>query len=279
MRAPTPDLPWEPVTLEELSGQLLRADVSGRFGAFLPALAREAVRSGGDALVLRDAGRPVAIYLVDAVEGTASLFTRSTEIADRVVRGSAAPGVYAEVDLDLPRAVFDILARPLPAAELPPLVHPVRLLGGSAEPQVAGLLREVYGRSPDRWLRVAAEEGERAFGLERDGRLVGVAWVQLVAGEARLHSLTVRPEARRSGVGRDLLLARLRWAERSGATGAFSEVARTNAASQALSAAAGLRRSGVVYLYLRPGPPRGTGPARADRATNGSPRRTDTPSP
>ena len=70
---------------------------------------------------------------------------------------------------------------------------------------------------------------------EVDGLAVG----RLVADEAELLTLAVRPDARRRGTGRRLLAAFEARAARGGAGRAFLEVAEDNGAARALYAGAG----------------------------------------
>ena len=72
------------------------------------------------------------------------------------------------------------------------------------------------------------------------GFLIGTA----VAGEAELLTLAVAPEARRSGLGRQLLADFLRMAQTRGAQAAFLEVSAENSAAIALYRAAGFAEVG-----------------------------------
>ncbi|PKP75663.1 MAG: ribosomal-protein-alanine acetyltransferase [Alphaproteobacteria bacterium HGW-Alphaproteobacteria-6] len=73
-----------------------------------------------------------------------------------------------------------------------------------------------------------------------DGFLIG----RVLAGEAELLTLAVRPEARRHGIGRRLVAEFLRIAAGRGAETAFLEVAADNAAAIALYRAAGFAGAG-----------------------------------
>ncbi len=86
----------------------------------------------------------------------------------------------------------------------------------------------------------------------RDGAALGFALGQVAADEAEVLSIAVRPIARRSGLGRDLLSALLHAAAQRGAATMHLEVAADNGAALALYAAAGFivngRRKGY---YVR----------------------------
>lgn len=73
-----------------------------------------------------------------------------------------------------------------------------------------------------------------------DGFLLG----RVVAGEAEVLTVAVRPVAQGRGVGLQLVRAFLAEAARRGADSAFLEVAETNLAARAVYARAGFRQTG-----------------------------------
>ncbi len=246
------DLTLEPLALEEVDAALSAGGLSEWFDPFLPGWCRETLRAGGQVIVGREADRLVGLLLTDPVDRTASVFSRSDRVAEELGLAVAGRAVYLPVDLGGPRETFAILRRPLDAASVPRLAHRVRLLAPAELAEAARLLREVYGGRPERWLTVAAAEGEQGFGVDLDGRLSGVAWAQVVGSSARFHTLTVRPWARRLGIGRALLAARLIYAERAGARSAVAEVSERNAASLALLRSASFEKQGELFLHPPP---------------------------
>ncbi len=76
----------------------------------------------------------------------------------------------------------------------------------------------------------------------------GIALGRVTADEAELLTIAVHPDARRRGLGADLLAAFHDAARRRGAGTAFLEVAETNAAARALYA-----RAGYAAVGRRPG--------------------------
>lgn len=92
-------------------------------------------------------------------------------------------------------------------------------------------------------------DSPRAFLLVRPwGFLLG----RTVADEAELLTLAVAPDARRRGIGRDLVAEFAATSRARGAARAFLEVAADNAAAQALYHAAGWRESGRRRRYYGP---------------------------
>ena len=72
----------------------------------------------------------------------------------------------------------------------------------------------------------------------------GFILIRVVAGEAEILTLAVRPEARRRGLGARLVAAAAARAAALGAARLFLEVAEDNAAARALYAAAGFAETG-----------------------------------
>ncbi len=79
----------------------------------------------------------------------------------------------------------------------------------------------------------------------------GFALYRAVDGEAELLTISVMPEARRSGIGADLLAACEDGARASGAARLFLEVAEGNVAARALYDRAGYRECGRRKGYYR----------------------------
>jgi len=243
-----------PLNAEEIGPKLERPDLSSWFNPFLSRFAQETVGSGGRALVRESGGAVEALVLTDPTERTASVFARSGAWAETMTAATVDAAVYAEAELPRPREVFEI--RSAAVAEIPRhrFRYPVQVVQGRTFDRVGPLLREVYGRYSERWPAAAQEAGEACLGVEADGRLVGAAWVLVVGRHARLHSLTVRPEYRRLGIGTDLLFARLLFARQAGAEQAISEISERNVGSRAIAERAGMLPKGRLFLYPRPGP-------------------------
>lgn len=107
--------------------------------------------------------------------------------------------------------------------------------------------------SAEEILRFAEDRGGFALAVEADGALAGFILCRLIAGEAEVLTLAVRPAARRRGIGRALLEAALALAQPT-AESMFLEVAADNPGAVALYQGAGFepvgRRAGY---YGRPG--------------------------
>jgi len=124
----------------------------------------------------------------------------------------------------------------------------------------AAALGEVHAQAFDApWtgddiLRFAGDRGGLALVAEGDAsELAGFILCRLIAGEAEVLTLAVRPAARRRGVARSLLEAALELT-RSTAGSMFLEVAEDNPGAIALYARTGFERVGRRGSYYgRPG--------------------------
>ena len=96
---------------------------------------------------------------------------------------------------------------------------------------------------------------------ERDGRIVAYGVLMLGPGEAQLLNLSVVPDARRQGLGSDLLARFLEDAWRLGAAQVFLEVRVSNTAAIALYERAGFVRVARRASYY---PPSLAGTSRED---------------
>ena len=94
-------------------------------------------------------------------------------------------------------------------------------------------------------LRFAEDRGGFALAVEDgDGALAGFILCRLIAGEAEVLTLAVRPAARRRGIGRALLEAALAARRSRPQTAMFLEVAADNPAAVALYEGAGFETVG-----------------------------------
>lgn len=123
--------------------------------------------------------------------------------------------------------------------------------------RVAEILGGVLPRPPDPDRLRCDLEGRqglaRNLGLERDGRLIAVALIWVVADEVEIHDLAVAADSRRRGHGAELLRAVLDRARLRSARIVRLEVESTNRAAIELYLAAGFRETGRRAGYYGPG--------------------------
>lgn len=102
--------------------------------------------------------------------------------------------------------------------------------------------------------RDALTAGNLCIVAERDGRIVGCAILQLIAGgDADLLTFAVMPASRRGGIGRALLRAAIASGFASGITAIFLEVRESNAAAIELYRDSGFEIVGARKGYYERG--------------------------
>lgn len=102
--------------------------------------------------------------------------------------------------------------------------------------------------------RDAIAAGYGALVGERQGRIVAFGVLMLGPGEAQLLNLSVAPDARRAGLGTELLRRFLSDAVRLGAEQVFLEVRVSNTPAVALYEEEGFLRIARRVAYYPPGP-------------------------
>lgn len=101
--------------------------------------------------------------------------------------------------------------------------------------------------------RDAIAAGYAAQVAERDGRIVAFGVMMLGPGEAQILDVSVVPDARRAGLGRELLLRFVDDAARMGAAQVFLEVRVSNVPAIALYEGEGFVRIGRRAAYYPKG--------------------------
>lgn len=260
----------EPLTDRTARASLGDVALSAWFDPFLPIFAWETIQCGGEATVVRHAGRVAGLLLTDPNERVASAFARELHVARRVRDLARGFALYAEVDLGSPRDELTVYRADLERAPPVRLRHRVTVVRRGDLERLASFAEEGFGPGAGRWVEVADDAGERCLTVELDGTIAGAAWVQVAGCVARLHGLLVRPGFRGLGIGTDLVGARLLYARRAGVRTALSEIADQNAASRAAAARCGMTPGGRMYLHLGPSAlgPRSPGPAAARSTTS-----------
>jgi GNAT superfamily N-acetyltransferase len=242
-----------PVHRPEEAEALRLPDLSEHFQPFLHHFMRESLRCGGEVQVSTTAGEPDGIFLYHDVEREASIFTRDRAVAEAFHRLRDHVSVFSEVEVAARSDVFLVYAADLGERTTGHrFSHSVRAAVRRDRPAVLALLRGVYDQVDERWLESAPYQYEACFVVDGAGELAGAGWVTVVNGHGRLHSLTVGPRYRRSGVGWDLFWARLQWCQHAGATHVISEISEHNVASRAIAEAGGMRAIGKMYRSQRP---------------------------
>ena len=133
-----------------------------------------------------------------------------------------------------------------------PRTHLVTVAPGEAE-TLAEIHAAAFGHawSGDEFAALLGERTVFAVGVRRGRRLAGFVLVRVVADEAEILTIAVRPGDRRRGLGRMLMEEALRRLHRAGASACFLEVDRGNAAAVALYRSLGYELAGERRSYYR----------------------------
>jgi GNAT superfamily N-acetyltransferase len=226
--------------------------LSEHFDPFLRPFALDTLRTGGEVWVSRSGNDVDGLFLYLESEGFGSIFTLDRAVAEAFSTFHVGRSIYTDFPFGAAPETFGIYAVEL--GPIPPthrFRHSVRFARDADRDAVLRLMRDVHGGVDDRWFRSMVRNDEVGFVVDGPAEIAGVAWVSVAGSTGRLHSISVRPRYRRTGVGTDLWHARAIWAERAGARRLLTEISDQNPGSRALSEAAGMRRVGELYRCVR----------------------------
>ena len=250
--APDPAISWRAVTDFEELGPLSLRDLSDFFNPFLHHFMKEALRCGGEVKVSTIGSEVNGVHLYHDIEKLASIFTRDRVVAETFFRLRDHVGVFSEFELEPRSDIYHIYAADHPGwSGDHRFAHPVRVAQASDQESILALMKDVYGRVDERWLESFPQGAETCFVVDGADEVAGAAWAAVANGHGRLHSLTVRPRYRRTGVGTDLWYARMLWTHRAGAARVLTEIAEQNLPSRAIAEAGGMRRIGQIFQSRR----------------------------
>ena len=227
-------------------------DLSRFFNPFLTHFMRETLRCGGEVWASTEGADVNGILIFNSVELQASIFTRNRDVAETLFRWKGQVSVFSEFPLGPAPEVYHIYAIDHPEwNRVHRFAHPVRAAEPSDRALVMELVREVYGRVDESWFDRFPPENEACFVVDGADGIAGAAWAAVVNQHGQLHTLTVRPRYRRTGVGTDLWYARMDWTRSVGAHRVLCEVADRNLGSRAIAEAGGMRPVGQIFQSYR----------------------------
>lgn len=234
-------------------GPLRFGDLSEFFDPFLSAFALDTLRVGGEVWVARPNGPVDGLFLYLESERSGSAFTRNREVAESFAALHPGSSIFSDFPLGARSEVFRIYeGTPEDRDPTHRYRHPVRAAKDTDGGELLGLMRGVHGVVDDGWFRTIVREHEVGFVVDGDGEVAGAGWVSVSNGVGRLHSLSVRPRYRRTGIGTDLWHARMRWAAGNFAGKVVTEISEHNGASQAIAESGRMRRVGEIYRSVPP---------------------------
>jgi len=223
------------------------------FQPYLEYWIKETLEIGGEAYVSETTtGDCSGLLLYDDYERAGSIFTRSREVFDYFYELKPFKSIYAELQTEHPKEIYDIYTVDLENNSLDrTFSHAISVAEREQIEEIRQFMLSTHPGTNPRWIDVALRNGDKCVTVRLGDEIAGVGWLSLVNGIGRLHSLFVKPRFRKIGVGLDILFARLLWLKSKHARMAFSEISVNNLQSSGISTRGGMKVSGQVYQYFR----------------------------
>ena len=222
------------------------------FQPYLEYWVKETLEIGGEAYVSETAaGNGPGLFLYDDYEKAGSVFTRSRDVFDHFYRLKPFKSIYAELQTEHPKEIYDIHTIDLENNSLDhKFSHTISIADREQSEEIQRLMLSTHPGTNPRWIDVALGNGDKCVTVRLGDEIAGLGWLSLVNGIGRLHSLFVKPRFRKIGVGLDILSARLLWLKSKHARMALSEISVTSLQSSKIAIKGGMKVSGQVYRYF-----------------------------
>jgi GNAT superfamily N-acetyltransferase len=223
------------------------------FEPYLQYHIKEILEIGGEAYASRTSeGAILGIFIYDDVEKGGTIYTRSREVFDHFYGLKPFNYLFSEMKTYFENEIYDIYTMDI---ENLAIDHRFSYEISTAEKEHVGEIEQFMSSTHPginkKWVKVALKNGDRCFTVRLSSEIAGLGWVSLVNGIGRLHSLYVKPQFRRKGIGEDILNARLLWLKSKHARSSFTEISRYNIASSNNVMKAQMKASGEVYQYFK----------------------------
>ena len=223
------------------------------FEPYLRYFIRETLEIGGEAYVSKASdGVLSGIFTYDDFEKAGTVYTRSREVFDYFYGLKPFDFLFSELKTEIDREIYDIYTIGL---ENHGIVHrfsyEISIPDREQIDEIERFMILAYPGMNRRWVRVALKNGDRCFLVRLGSEIAGLGWVSLVERIGRIHSLFVKPQFRRLGIGEDIFYARLMWLKSKHARSAFLETYRYNSPSLKIASKAQMRVCGQVFQYCK----------------------------
>jgi GNAT superfamily N-acetyltransferase len=212
---------------------------------------KEILEIGGEAYVSRTSDGVVSsIFIYDDSEKVGTIYTREREVFDYFYELKPFNFLFSEMKTELESEIYDIYAVDF---ENLSIVHRFSYEISVAQKEhideIEQFMASTHPGINKKWVKVALRNRDKCFTVRLKNEIAGLGWLSIVNGIGRLHSLYVKPQFRRIGIGEDILNARLLWLKLMHARSAFCEVSRHNLPSSRNVMKAQMRVSGQVFQY------------------------------
>jgi len=226
------------------------------FEPYLQHFIREVLEIGGEACVSRTSdGNISGLFTYDDFEKSGTVYTRSREVFEYFCGLKPLNFLFAELRTEVESEVYNIYNIDLESQDISHrFSHEISIADGGEIGEIERFMALAHPGMNKRWTRVALKNGDKCFTVRLDSEIAGLGWVSLVRGIGRIHSLFVKPQFRKLGIGEDILHARLMWLKLEHARSAFSEISRDNSPSSRIATKAQMRVCGQLFQYFRRNP-------------------------
>ena len=226
------------------------------FEPYLQHFIREVLEIGGEAYVSRTSdGNISGLFTYDDFEKSGTVYTRSREVFEYFCGLKPLNFLFAELRTEVESEVYNIYNIDLESQDISHrFSHEISIADGGEIGEIERFMALAHPGMNKRWTRVALKNGDKCFTVRLDSEIAGLGWVSLVRGIGRIHSLFVKPQFRKLGIGEDILHARLMWLKLEHARSAFSEISRDNSPSSRIATKAQMRVCGQLFQYFRRNP-------------------------
>jgi ribosomal protein S18 acetylase RimI-like enzyme len=238
------------------------------FEPYLQYFVKETLEIGGEAFVSRTSeGAISGILLYDDSEKTGTIYTRSRKVFDLFYEMRPFEFLFAEMKTEHESEIYDIYTVDLEnLAVAHRFSHKMSIAEKEDASEIEQFMVSSHPGTNKRWVNIALEDGDKCFIVRLGKEIAGLGWLSVVNGVGRLHSLDVKPQFRRIGIGEDILFARLLWLKSKRARLAFSEISRFNSPSSKIAMKGQMKPSGQIFQYFKKDHNRKTGQKRGDCA-------------
>ena len=226
------------------------------FAPYLQYFVSEVLEIGGEAYTSKASDGIVSgLFIYDDFEKTGSIFTRSREVFDYFYGLKPFNFLFSELKTEGESEVYDIYSINLEDHDIAHrFSYEISMACDGQQGEIERFMVLAHPEINRRWTRVALQNGDKCFTVRLDGEIAGLGWVSFVRGIGRIHSLFVKPQFRKLGIGEDILYARLLWLKSNRARFAFSEISRDNVPSSRIASKTQMRPCGQVFQYFKKNP-------------------------
>ena len=223
------------------------------FEPYLKYNIKEILEIGGEAYVSKTPDGGVSgVFIYDDYEKGGTIYTKSREVFDYFYQLKPFNFLFSEMQTDLENEIYDIYTLNLGnVAVVPTFSHEISIAQRRHIDEIEQFMASTHPGLNKKWVNVALKNEDRCLFVRLNNEIVAAGWLSLVNDIGRLHTLYVKPQFRRLGIGEDILNARLLWLKSKHAHSVFTEISRYNVASAGNVMKANMRVSGQVFQYFR----------------------------